>query len=388
MLIGASGAGERDDHAEGAPGERADTQRRREHPAAEAGAETDTARGDLGDDQDQHQLEPEAGIERPVGGLVTDADNLGIGGGDGADRDAAERRLGPFGDGHAAGEARAPHRAGHEQHGDTGADHAEQQKHRHFEIGGDFHRRNDEGGVIAEMRARDHRADHRRDDHRREGGEAVMSDHHLEGEKHPGDRRVERRGDAAGDTAAEQGQHLRPAEADPLAEPARHGRREVHYRPFAADRGAGADRRRRGERLGDAVAQAHPPAAHRARLDHVGDGLRPTAAQNEVDEQADHQAADHRHDQALPPRQGRGEGDHMVGSGAVGGALDRVDGGAKQDRPVAGGKADHRGERGHHQMVVTAQAPPQAFARPVSGCHRGGGSVVFEGGGRGNRHPA
>ena len=43
--------------------------------------------------------------------------------------------------------------------------------------------------------------------------EAVMAHDHLKGEEDPGDGRVERGRDAAGDTAAKQSDELRPVEA-------------------------------------------------------------------------------------------------------------------------------------------------------------------------------
>ncbi|MDP7641890.1 MAG: hypothetical protein QGI52_05505 [Alphaproteobacteria bacterium] len=107
----------------------------------------------------------------------------------------------------------------HEHNRNAGADHTQESESRQLQKRYQFEIVKDEGRIVAQMNARDDGAGDRGDDHRGKRAQRIMADHHFEGEKGAGDRRVERRRDGGGDAAAEQGERQRAAQLKALAEP-------------------------------------------------------------------------------------------------------------------------------------------------------------------------
>ena len=88
-----------------------------------------------------------------------------------------------------------------------------------------------------------------RDRDRQKGRDADFRHHQLDREHDAADRRVEGRGDAGAGAGGDERDALPRRHPHDLAERRADRRTDLDDRPLAADRGAGADRDRRGERL-------------------------------------------------------------------------------------------------------------------------------------------
>ena len=106
-----------------------------------------------------------------------------------------------------------------------------------------------EEGVGAEGRPADHVGGHRGQGDGAEGAGLEVEQDHLEGKEDAGDRRVEGRRDAGRGAAGDQQPHPRHPRPRQLPEGRPQRRADLHDRALAADRAAGADAKRRGQRL-------------------------------------------------------------------------------------------------------------------------------------------
>ena len=147
--------------------------------------------------------------------------------------------------------------------------------------------------MVTERGVADHRRGHRGEHDRTEGLDGEVAQDELEGEEHPGDRRIERRRDPSGSpTGDEQAQ---PALGDPeeLAGGGAEGRADLDDRALPADRAAGADAQRRGDRLHRGDGRLDAPAAlgdrqHYLRHPVAAGLLREAIDNRSVDEPPDH----------------------------------------------------------------------------------------------------
>ena len=222
--------------------------------------------------------------------------------------------------------------------------------------------RHDERREIAEVKARDRRADHRGDDDGREGARRIVAEHDLVGEEHAGDRRVERGGDRGADAAAEQGQGARARQPQAPRDPRADGGAEMHDRPLATDRGAGAERdaaRQRRRRAPSRSAMRPPLKAAASMTSATPCGRRP--GHDVIDEQADRETARRRHRQDLPPGQRRRRRRQIVAGIAEADALDEADQPAEADGAVGGDGAGQQRQDIKDELLVAQQPEP---ARP------------------------
>ena len=212
-----------------------------------------------------------------------------------------------------------------------------------------------EGRVVAEVHAADQRADHARDHDRRESRERVVTDHHLQGEEDPGDRRVERSRDGGRHTAAEQRTGQPPAEMKAQGKPRPQDRPQMDDRPFPTDGGATTDRRGRRGRGPQACAERHASAIERRGLHDVGHTLGLAVREKTVDEKTDQKAAETGDKQQQPPVQPLG----MTGQSLAGipetQPLHGIDGVAKADGGASAGGADQHCHNRQHDLVAPAK---------------------------------
>ena len=106
----------------------------------------------------------------------------------------------------------------------------------------------------------------------------------------------------------DQGDALPGRHLDELSEGRAQRRADLDDRPFAADRGAAADRQRRGQRLGDRDDRADAPAIVVDRVHDLGDAVAFRLWREIGDDEGDADCSDGRHqDDPRPPRVRRGE---------------------------------------------------------------------------------
>ncbi|GEM_PF-4182455 len=98
--------------------------------------------------------------------------------------------------------------------------------------------------------------------------------------------------------------------------------------------------------------EVHAAAPERRRFDHLGHPLGGAAGHDEMDEQPDHQAAQRRHQQDVPPGKLLGEAEQSFGIEAEGAQLDQADQVAEGDGRARGEGAQHHAEDEHHHLPV------------------------------------
>ena len=167
-----------------------------------------------------------------------------------------------------------------------------------------------------------------------------MSDHHLQREEDPGDRRVEGGRHRRRDTAAQECAAHRAAQMQALCDPGPNGSAEMNDRPFAADGAADADRSRVDQRDFRPLLQRHPAAAQRGHLDHLGDRLRPSVGKEVVGGKTDHQPAQRRRQQDAPPGDIGDEEQNVLAPVRQKSPLDQVHSMAEQHGGGARGETD------------------------------------------------
>ena len=191
-----------------------------------------------------------------------------------------------------------------------------------------------------------------------------MPQHHLEREKRPGDRCVERCRHRRRHRTAQQ---VTPGDAiglDAVADPGCDHAGHVHHRPLSpagATTAQGDDRRRDG-------CQPRPPLdptfIKRRTLDHLGDGARPPIGGEMMQDQPHHQPAQDRHNQHPVPGQNFGRAVHMGHvAGAIGEPFQRRDSLAKQERGKPRRDADHQRYQPESNLagpMRTKEFPPGA----------------------------
>ena len=221
----------------------------------------------------------------------------------------------------------------------------------------------DEDRVRADQPAHDEHRGQRGDADRRQGLQGVAADDQLEGIKGAGQRRVEGRRDGPGGAAPDQGAHVVAAQPDAAPEPRGQRRAKLGIGRFEPDRCAKPAGEDRHPNKAEAVAERHPPAEQRVRLDRVDHLARAPAAQQQRAE-ADEQAADNRRR-------------HQAGRGQRGGAAQMTaerDGESKVpdevEQQVGGNDAKTGGDPGakrQHQQKQLAVAQPRFGAAGPGG---------------------
>ncbi len=146
-----------------------------------------------------------------------------------------------------------------------------------------------------------HRAHGGGQDHRHEAGDGVLHHHHLHGEDHPGDGRVEGGGDGRRGAAGDQHPQAVVGQAQALPQAAGGGRPEMDRRTLAAGGEATHHRDQAHHPLGEPVAQREASLVIGQAVDHVdhpdlapGGGRRPHPQADQRHRRQRHQAAQRR----------------------------------------------------------------------------------------------
>jgi hypothetical protein len=128
------------------------------------------------------------------------------------------------------------------------------------------------------------------------------------------DRCIEGRSDARPGTGGDQCDALTGRHLDELPESRAERRADLNDRPFAADRGATADRQCRGQRFGDRYDRPDAPAIIVDRVHDLRDAVALRLWREFRDDEGDADGPDDRHqDHPRPPRVERREQAAVVG---------------------------------------------------------------------------
>ena len=136
----------------------------------------------------------------------------------------------------------------------------------------------------------------RRDANRGQGLQRIGADNQLEGVEGSGQRGIEGRCDRAGGAATDEGADVVAAKAEPSAEPRRERGPELRLGRLEPYRSAKPAREQCHADQAQAVADRHPTAEQRVRLDRI-DNLALAPVPQQRSGEADEQAPEHRHQQ-------------------------------------------------------------------------------------------
>jgi len=100
-----------------------------------------------------------------------------------------------------------------------------------------------------------------------------------------------------------------------------------------------------------------------AHLHHVGNAMRARSVLKIAHQQADHETAERRHNNDLPPWQFCHRGSQLPAQGAEAAGLHHGDELAKADTAIGGGNADQHRQQRESDLIVTQQAQNSFFNR-------------------------
>ena len=184
---------------------------------------------------------------------------------------------------------------------------------------------------------------------RQEGPRAQFRHQQFDGEHHAADRRIEGRGDAGAGAGGNQRDPLPRRHVNHLAERRAERGADLDDRTFAADRGAGADRQSRRERLDQGDDRPDHAFLVVDRVHHFGHAVALRFRREVGDQERDDEPADDRHqNDEESPRARRREYAGVVSERKEpekGDVVEQADQRAKGDRAEAGDAADDDGEQ-------------------------------------------
>ena len=334
-------------------------------PTGSADRQRQARRGELADHEDGHERQRVVPVDRALQHRVADAVHLREHEEQDAEQQATDGGPEPVRPApHPVRDVLRPVDRPQEGHADEGGYESEQGEQRVDERRRDVSGRQRQEGVVAERRAPDGRGcDGGQDDGAESLGLEVAEDH-LEREEDPGDRRVERRGDAGGRAAGDE--QPQPSRAEPRVLPCGRPERrpDLDDRALAPDRASRADADGRGERLHERNLWADAAALARNRQHHLGHPVPACLRRPARDHRPVEQPAERRreHDERRPePR------DQMIGRvpgvAVVGPAAEEL--GEADDQPAEGDGAEpaqHADADRQRPQAGRARAEPAAQA--------------------------